>query len=232
MSNRLQHLHKKKQEHHEHQQPLQETHLPTSVQQGGNQQGRHQTVPRPYFASTDVVKPFDRNSYKKGEPSYPPPQSLYTSKDTELDPKVIRTSCTALPVTPQKTSFPISLWITPFATEQVCTVDLSAPLRCNRCKAYVNAYFQYDGTRRSATCNLCGVRFGIDQAVDKINLTAAEVSTQSILDFRVSDKFYMKKRIDIIKVVVLVELTMPMLEQGIFAMVIDSLKSVFESHQF
>ena len=42
----------------------------------------------------------------------------------------------------------------------------------------------------------------------------------------------MKKRIDIIKVVILVELSMNMMEAGIFSTVLDSVKSVLESHQF
>lgn len=42
----------------------------------------------------------------------------------------------------------------------------------------------------------------------------------------------MKKRTDIVKIIVLVELSMSMMEAGIFATVLDSVKSVLESHQF
>lgn len=42
----------------------------------------------------------------------------------------------------------------------------------------------------------------------------------------------MKKRTDIVKIIVLIELSMTMIEIGILATVIDSVKSVFESHQF
>ncbi len=44
-----------------------------------------------------------------------------------------------------------------------------------------------------------------------MNLTSTEIATQSIIDFRVSDKFYFKKRTDIVKVIALVELSMPMM---------------------
>ena len=91
------------------------------------------------------------------------------------------------------------------------TVEVAAPLRCNRCKAYVNPYFQFDGTRRSVACNLCGLRFAVPEAIDRTNLSSTEIATESIIDFRVSDKLYYKKRTDTIKIIVLVELTMPMM---------------------
>ena len=42
-------------------------------------------------------------------------------------------------------------------------------------------------------------------------MSNTDLATQGVIDFRVSDKFYMKKRTDLIKVVVLVELTMSMI---------------------
>ena len=90
-------------------------------------------------------------------------------------------------------------------------MEVSAPLRCNRCKAYVNPYFQFDGTRRSVACNLCGLRFAVSETIDKSNLSSTEIATQSIIDFRVSDKLYFKKRTDIIKILILVELSMPIM---------------------
>jgi len=42
----------------------------------------------------------------------------------------------------------------------------------------------------------------------------------------------MKKRTDLIKIIVLVEFSMPMMEHGIFASVIESIKSVIEIHEF
>ena len=126
----------------------------------------------------------------------------------------------------QKTNFPIALWITPFANDEIPVVPLNAPLRCNRCKAYVNPYFQFDGTRKVVTCNMCGLRFGIEETIDKVNINSTELATQSIVDFRVTDKFYMKKRRDIIKIVILVELSMSIMETGVFATVLESVKSV------
>lgn len=104
---------------------------------------------------------------------------------------------------------------------------MKSPLRCSACKAYVNPYFTYDGTRRAATCNLCKIRFPIEEGTDKGNLQSAEVATQSIIDFRVSDKIYFKKRTDVIKVFILVEMSMNTLEMGVFASVLSGLSSTF-----
>ena len=48
-----------------------------------------------------------------------------------------------------------------------------------------------------------------------------------MIDFRVADKFYYKKRTDIVKIIVVIELSMNMIELGIVATVISSLKSTF-----
>jgi hypothetical protein len=109
---------------------------------------------------------------------------------------------------PRKNGLPIAVWITPFASDRVSVIEVKAPLRCSGCKAYVNPYFQFDGTRRAATCNLCGLRFPIEEGIDKANLQSAEIATQSVIDFRVSEKIYFKKRTDIIKILALVELSM------------------------
>ena len=60
-----------------------------------------------------------------------------------------------------------------------------------------------------------------------MNLQSAEIATQSIIDFRVSEKIYFKKRTDIIKIIAVVELSMNTLELNIFSTVLSSLKSVF-----
>ena len=65
-----------------------------------------------------------------------------------------------------------------------------------------------------------------------MNTTNTEIATQEMFDFRVSDKFYYKKRTDVINIVVALELSQAMMELGVYSTVLDSLKSVFESHEF
>jgi hypothetical protein len=117
---------------------------------------------RPVFASTNSFHPYTKQDYRKGQKAFPPPESLYIARDTEVDPCFLRATTMALHVQPRKNSLPFAVWISPFASDRVNVAAVSAPLRCSGCKAYVNPYFQFDGTRRSAKCNLCGLRFPID----------------------------------------------------------------------
>lgn len=77
---------------------------------------------RPAFPSTNELKPFDRYGFRSGQPAYPPPDSLYQPKDTEVDPSFLRTTSVFLHSQPRKSVLPIAAWITPFANERVPVV--------------------------------------------------------------------------------------------------------------
>lgn len=94
------------------------------------------------------------------------------------------------------------------------------PLRCTRCKAYINPYFRFDGTKTSGTCNICGMTFAIDGSTDSNNLNSSEILTEGIIDFEVSDKIFMRKRLDIIKVIIAIEVNRYMYETGIINIII------------
>ena len=55
--------------------------------------------------------------------------------------------------------FPLGAWFKPFGSNLVHNIKITAPLRCQRCKAYINPYFKIDPSCRSAVCNICGVKF-------------------------------------------------------------------------
>lgn len=63
--------------------------------------------------------------------------------------------------------------------------------------------------------------------MDRANVDSPEISSDMVIDFQVADKFYMKKRTDIIKIFVVIEVSMQTIELGIVATVISSLKSIF-----
>ena len=112
------------------------------------------------------------------------------------------------------------------------TVRAKAPLRCGRCKAYINAYFRFDGTKSSAICNICGINFQIDQSTDSVNLNSPEISTEGIIDFVVQDKRFMRKRLDIIKIVLAIEFSSFFSESGAFETIIQSAKAAVENTNF
>lgn len=85
---------------------------------------------------------------------------------------------------------------------------------------------------KTSTCNICGVRFHIPETADKENTNRSEIATEGVIDFIVSDKIYFKKKTNIIKVIIAIELSLGMLETGIFASVIQSVRSALEGMQF
>lgn len=58
------------------------------------------------------------------------------------------------------------------------------------------------------------------------------MNTEGVIDFTVEDSFYFRKRRDIIKVIFAVEMTLPTIESGLFATIIQSIKSTIENSTF
>ncbi len=83
-----------------------------------------------------------------------------------------------------------------------------------------------------ATCNICGMKFQIDENIDRKNMEATEVATKGVIDFVVKDKFYHLKRTDIVKIIICIELSQVTIELGIFNTVIESIKSSIENSSF
>jgi hypothetical protein len=89
-----------------------------------------------------------------------------------------------------------------------------------------------------ATCNICGMKFQIDENIDRKNMEATEVATKGVIDFVVKDKFYRLnssnnlKRIDLVKIIICIELSQVTIELGIFNTVIESIKSAIENSGF
>jgi hypothetical protein len=81
-------------------------------------------------------------------------------------------------------------------------VEVFSPIRCTRCKAYANPNFKFDSLKKSAVCNICGIKFAIDVKQDQNNSNEAVYSGKGIYDFVVKDKIYMKKRLDLIKIII------------------------------
>ena len=133
---------------------------------------------------------------------------------------------------PRKTSFPFGAWVNPLGSYNVQAVQVKSPLRCGRCKAYINPYFRFDGTKSSALCNICGINFAVQQATDPANLNTPEIMTEGVMDFIVNDKIYIRKRLDLIKIIIVIEMGHFMSETDAFRTVIQSVKSSLENTTF
>jgi len=74
----------------------------------------------------------------------------------------------AYPATANTAHVPLAVVCQPFAElnpleEPVPLVDMgdTGPMRCSRCRAYVNAFFQWANHGREVACNLCGHRMEV-----------------------------------------------------------------------
>ena len=121
---------------------------------------------------------------------------------------------------PKKRMFPYGAWITPFGSDQVHSLKVKSPLRCSRCKAYVNPHFRFDGTKTSVLCNICGIKFSTEPTLDPKNIQSSEVLTEGVLDFVVSDPYYIRKRTGLIKLIMAIEINLYVWETGILHTII------------
>lgn len=58
-------------------------------------------------------------------------------------------------------------------------------------------------------------------------MNSAEIATQAIIDFKVSDRMYLKKRTDMVKVFIVIEMSMLMIELKVVQTIISSLRRYF-----
>ncbi|GJP53569.1 hypothetical protein CLOM_g12724 [Closterium sp. NIES-68] len=98
----------------------------------------------------------------------PAATSSFVVRDTgNCSPKFIRASLNQIPLSADlltTSAMPLSLMIQPFALQDpadtpVHVVDFGemGPIRCHRCKAYINPFMRFVDHGRKFICNLCGV---------------------------------------------------------------------------
>ncbi|XP_008810270.2 protein transport protein Sec24-like At4g32640 [Phoenix dactylifera] len=121
-------------------------------------------IPRP-VPNTSVVLFETRQGNQANIP--PPATSDFIVKDNgNCSPRLMRCTMNQIPCTGDllsTSSMPLALMIQPFALphpseEPIQVVDFgeSGPLRCSRCKGYINPFMRFVDQGRHFICNLCG----------------------------------------------------------------------------
>ncbi|KAJ6801478.1 protein transport protein Sec24-like [Iris pallida] len=121
-------------------------------------------IPRP-IPSSSVTLFETRQGNQVGNP--PPAGSEYIVRDTgNCSPRLMRCTMNQIPCTADllsTSSMPLALMVQPLALphpeeEPVQVVDFgeSGPLRCSRCKGYINPFMRFVDHGRRFICNLCG----------------------------------------------------------------------------
>ncbi|KAI3856414.1 hypothetical protein MKW92_012316 [Papaver armeniacum] len=121
-------------------------------------------IPRPIPASTVTLFETRQN----GQASIPPPATTdFIVKDTgNCSPRYMRCTINQIPCTGDllsTSSMHLALMVQPLALphpseEPIQVVDFgeSGPVRCSRCKGYINPFFKFIDQGRRFICNLCG----------------------------------------------------------------------------
>uniref|UniRef100_A0ACD5XZH4 Uncharacterized protein n=1 Tax=Avena sativa TaxID=4498 RepID=A0ACD5XZH4_AVESA len=121
-------------------------------------------IPRP-IAETSVVIFETRQG---GQPAVPPAASSeFIVKDTgNCSPRLMRCTMNQIPCTGDlvtTSGMPLALMVQPFALphpseEPIELVDFGemGPIRCSRCKAYINPFMRFVDQGKNFICNLCG----------------------------------------------------------------------------
>lgn len=115
---------------------------------------RFKETGQPYYTFSSVVD---------NPPPLPTTRSVSIVDDGNSSPQFIRSTLNHIPISEEiceNTKIPLSLIIQPFATNPQADIPLvdfgaSGPIRCNRCRAYINPHVQFIKGGRYYVCNLC-----------------------------------------------------------------------------
>ncbi|KAM0963448.1 hypothetical protein FF1_022556 [Malus domestica] len=121
-------------------------------------------IPRPIPSSSMLI-----HETRQGNQANPPPPATtdYIVRDTgNCSPRYMRCTINQIPCTADlltTSGMPLALLVEPFALphpneEPIQVVDFgeSGPVRCSRCKGYINPFMKFIDQGRKFICNLCG----------------------------------------------------------------------------
>ncbi|KAL5715392.1 Protein transport protein Sec24C [Ranunculus cassubicifolius] len=121
-------------------------------------------IPRPFPSASATIY----ETRQGGQANIPPPAtSDYVVKDTgNCSPRYMRCTINQIPCTVDllsTSSMQLALMVQPFALphpseEPIQLVDFGegGPVRCSRCKGYINPFMKFVDQGRHFICNLCG----------------------------------------------------------------------------
>ncbi|XP_039776873.1 protein transport protein Sec24-like CEF [Panicum virgatum] len=123
-------------------------------------------IPRPMTEASVIIY----DTRQGGQATIPPAASSeFIVKDTgNCSPRLMRCTVNQIPCTGDvltTSAMPLALMVQPFALphpseEPIQLVDFGemGPIRCSRCKAYINPFMRFVDQGRHFICNLCGFR--------------------------------------------------------------------------
>ena len=186
-------------------------------------------VPRPVHPPMDSVPAYNRWELRPNCASFPPADSVFrTESQYDASAEFVRPTSMCIGSVPSKWKFPLGGWFMPFGGASVPSIRVTAPPRCTRCKAYLNAFFKVE-PNGAVACNICSHRYVPQGRIDPTLLANGELMTQGVVDYKVSDGLYMKKAHDQVKILVCLEMTKVTTENSLFANILESVKASLQA---
>ncbi|KAK4761134.1 hypothetical protein SAY87_006027 [Trapa incisa] len=137
---------------------------PTGASSGGPSKIDPNQIPRPIPNSTVIL-----HETRQGDQANPPPPATsdYIARDTgNCSPRYMRCTINQIPCTADllaTSGMQLALLVQPLALPhpseapiQVVDFGESGPVRCSRCKGYINPFMRFIDQGRKFICNLCG----------------------------------------------------------------------------
>lgn len=108
-------------------------------------------MPRPHPPATDAT-------YHTNTRKVPPPSPARVIDTGNASPHCLRSSCYAPAPIPKCKDFPMYLLSTPLAVSDVpVSENRDGPVRCGRCRGYVNGFVTWMSNGQEWRCNLCAM---------------------------------------------------------------------------
>ncbi|KAJ3013003.1 COPII coat Sec23p-Sfb3p heterodimer component [Thoreauomyces humboldtii] len=175
-----------------------------------------------------------------------PPLASTTFKavdDGNCSPRFIRLTAYNIPCTDELvnvTSVPLGMIIQPLAElapdeEPIELVDMGekGPIRCHRCKAYVNAYFHFIDGGRKFVCNLCHFEnevpaeyfMNLDMSGRRMDLMRRPELRKGTIDF-VAPKGYCARPPKPVSYVIAIDVTWNSVQSGLLKRVVEAIREL------
>ncbi|KAJ3185503.1 COPII coat Sec23p-Sfb3p heterodimer component [Geranomyces variabilis] len=205
-------------------------------------------VPSPITAQEADQVLYEESAFSTMSKSVPPLAStkFRAIDDVNCNPRFIRLTTYNIPCTEEltnTTSIPLGMIVQPLAElapdeEPIELVDCGekGPVRCNRCKAYVNPNFMWTDGGRKFVCNLCSMEnetppeyfMNLDMSGRRMDLMRRPELRRGTVDFA-APKDYQQREPKPASFVIAIDVTWSSIQSGLLKQVVDGIRELLYS---
>ncbi|KAJ3149333.1 COPII coat Sec23p-Sfb3p heterodimer component [Geranomyces michiganensis] len=205
-------------------------------------------VPSPITAQEADQVLYEESAFSTLSKSVPPLAStkFRAIDEVNCNPRFIRLTTYNIPCTEEltnTTSIPLGMIVQPLAElapdeEPIELVDCGekGPVRCNRCKAYVNPNFMWTDGGRKFVCNLCSMEnetppeyfMNLDMSGRRMDLMRRPELRRGTIDFA-APKDYQQREPKPASFVIAIDVTWSSIQSGLLKQVVEGIRELLYS---